>query len=52
MKDAPNSIPGFGSNFRGRESVLERLCQTTDEFMSAKLPVSYTHLTLPTICSV
>ena len=35
---------------QGEERVVD--CETIDQFMSVLEPVSYTHLTLPTIYSV
>ena len=46
-----NSVGGAGGTYYG-EAIINYIASTTSCYIASTEAVSYTHLTLPTICSV
>eukprot|EP00975_Prorocentrum_lima_P024410 5132230-Prorocentrum_lima.AAC.1 len=50
IRDRPNATTRAGAGSGGRQAECKAHCQ--EDKPPTMTPVSYTHLTLPTICSV
>eukprot|EP00969_Alexandrium_andersonii_P012263 535080-Alexandrium_andersonii.AAC.1 len=52
IRDSPSEMPSLGGWILRRRSLGRRLHRRSGPASAPEASVSYTHLTLPTICSV